>query len=230
MGKTILFVSHDLSSISKYCDRVVLLNKGTKLAEGAPKEMVDMYKKVLVNQLEPSDAEEKEEEIVQEEAKQDTLWKTQLTLNPDIQEYGEMKAEIEDIAVMDDKGKITNILEKGSEFTIKMRVKIHSELNDPIFAVTIKNLQGTEIAGTNTFLEQIDTGNIQPGESRIITFKQRLNLQGGEYLLSFGCTGFEAGEFHVFHRLYDICNLTVVSDKNTVGLYDMESEVRVLKA
>lgn len=40
MGKTILFVSHDLGSISKYCDRVVLLNRGKKLAEGTPKEMV----------------------------------------------------------------------------------------------------------------------------------------------------------------------------------------------
>ena len=39
MGKTILFVSHDLSSISKYCDRVVLLDKGHKRAEGAPKQM-----------------------------------------------------------------------------------------------------------------------------------------------------------------------------------------------
>lgn len=38
MGKTILFVSHDLGSISKYCDRVVLLNRGKKLAEGTPKE------------------------------------------------------------------------------------------------------------------------------------------------------------------------------------------------
>lgn len=48
-GKTILFVSHDLSSISKYCDRVVLLNKGKKLAEGEPKEIVDLYKKILTN-------------------------------------------------------------------------------------------------------------------------------------------------------------------------------------
>ena len=38
-GKTILFVSHDLGSISRYCDRVILLNKGTKLAEGTPKEI-----------------------------------------------------------------------------------------------------------------------------------------------------------------------------------------------
>ena len=50
MGKTILFVSHDLSSISKYCDRVVLLNQGVKLGEGSPKEMIDAYKQVLVGQ------------------------------------------------------------------------------------------------------------------------------------------------------------------------------------
>ena len=50
MGKTILFVSHDLGSIGKYCDRVVLLNKGKKLNEGTPKEMIDIYKKLLVNQ------------------------------------------------------------------------------------------------------------------------------------------------------------------------------------
>ena len=49
-GKTILFVSHDLSSIAKYCDRVVLLNKGVKLEEGSPKQMVDMYKQLLVGQ------------------------------------------------------------------------------------------------------------------------------------------------------------------------------------
>ena len=41
LGKTILFVSHDLSSISKYCDRVVLLNQGEKLGEGTQKEMID---------------------------------------------------------------------------------------------------------------------------------------------------------------------------------------------
>ena len=48
MGKTIVFVSHDLSSVSKYCDRVVLLNQGVKLGEGSPKKMIDAYKQVLV--------------------------------------------------------------------------------------------------------------------------------------------------------------------------------------
>lgn len=245
-GKTILFVSHDLGSISKYCDRVILLNKGTKLAEGRPREMVDMYKKVLVHQLDEAEIEheeteekkeiEEKEEIVENEEieerkesieKKDTdiFWKSRLTLNPDIQEYGEMKAEIMDIAILDHNGNITNSLEKGSIFTIKMKVKMNSDLNDPIFAVTIKNLQGTDVTGTNTFLEGVSTGTIRAGETRIISFEQRLMLQGGEYLLSFGCTGFEAGEFRVYHRLYDFCNLTVVSEKNTVGFFDMDSEV-----
>ena len=45
-GKTILFVSHDLGSVSKYCDRVILLNQGEKLDEGSPKAMVDMYTRI----------------------------------------------------------------------------------------------------------------------------------------------------------------------------------------
>ena len=51
-GKTILFVSHDLSAISKYCDRAVLLNQGVKLGEGSPRDMIDIYKQVLVGQYE----------------------------------------------------------------------------------------------------------------------------------------------------------------------------------
>ncbi|MBO4338038.1 MAG: ABC transporter ATP-binding protein, partial [Lachnospiraceae bacterium] len=57
-GKTILFVSHDLSAISKYCDRVILLNKGVKLSEGNPKDMVNMYKKVMVGQLDTETLED----------------------------------------------------------------------------------------------------------------------------------------------------------------------------
>lgn len=248
MGKTILFVSHDLSSISKYCDRVILLNKGEKLAEGAPREMVDLYKKVLVNQVGENDIldagadgeTEKPEEAPTDcpegtaadaAGKADAAqgaggtWKSGLTLNPEIQEYGEKTAEIADFAILDAEGNITNLLEKGSEFGIRMKIRALGQLHDPIFAFTIKNLQGTDITGTNSFYEGVDVGTLENGDVRTITFTQKMDLQGGDYLLSLGCTGYIAGEFHVFHRLYDVCNLTVVSDKNTVGFYDMNSSV-----
>ena len=54
-----------------------------------------------------------------------------------------------------------------------------------------------------------------------------MSLQGGEYLLSLGVTGYNGDNFEVYHRLYDVMDVTVVSDKDTVGYYDMESEVTV---
>ena len=67
----------------------------------------------------------------------------------------------------------------------------------------------------------------EAGKECIVTFQQKMDLQGGEYLLSFGCTGYKEGEFRVFHRLYDACNVTVISAKNTVGFYDMNSKVTI---
>ena len=60
-----------------------------------------------------------------------------------------------------------------------------------------------------------------------ITFTQKMNLQGGDYLLSLGVTGFNGEVFEVYHRLYDVLSITVVSDKNTVGYYDMNSQITV---
>jgi teichoic acid transport system ATP-binding protein len=54
-----------------------------------------------------------------------------------------------------------------------------------------------------------------------------MSLQGGEYLISLGVTGYNRDEFEVYHRLYDVINVTVVSDKDTVGYYDMDSKVSV---
>ena len=69
--------------------------------------------------------------------------------------------------------------------------------------------------------------SVEPGQVKKVTFTQRMTLQGGEYLLSLGVTGYNKDTFEVYHRLYDALNLTVVSDKNTVGYYDMESRVTV---
>lgn len=219
MGKTILFVSHDLSSISRYCDRVILLNKGVKLEEGSPKQMVDMYKQLLVGQ-DPAKAEEKKEE-------QKESWSQQFQVNPNMLEYGTRLAEIVDFAVLDDKDRCTNTIEKGSSFRIRMKVVFHQDIQEPIMAYTFKDIKGTEITGTNTLFEKKSVEHSQAGDSCTVNFEQEMFLQGGEYLLSFGCTGYKDGEFTVFHRLYDACNITVVSNKNTVGFYDMNSKVEI---
>ena len=225
MGKTILFVSHDLGSISKYCDRVVLLNKGLKIDEGEPKEIVDEYKQILVKQEQKLDVDKPQEVFQQNEDEKE--WKSNLLLNPQVIDYGEKKAEIIDFAVVDNKGKITSNIEKGTEFEIRFKVRFYRTIEEPIFAFTIKDVQGTEITGTNTMYENISSGTVKNGEERIVSFKQRMDLQGKNYVLALGCVGFNDSRFVVYHRLYDVCNINVISEKNTVGFYDMNSRVEI---
>ena len=245
MGKTIVFVSHDLSSISKYCDRVVLLNQGIKLGEGAPKQMIDTYKQVLVGQYTAPESEG--ERLLDDEqlramaakgvdgskmdgaepGKRNVSGATACAENPELLEYGSKKAQITEYYITDEKGTRTATILKGSAFTIHMRVEMTEKIAAPIFAFTIKTVRGTEITGTNTMFEKAFLESVEAGETKEITFTQDMNLQGGEYLLSLGVTGYEEDDFTVYHRLYDVLSVTVISDKDTVGFYDMNSKVVV---
>ncbi|MBD5095950.1 MAG: ABC transporter ATP-binding protein [Lachnospiraceae bacterium] len=230
-GKTILFVSHDMGSIQKYCDRAILLNKGTKLAEGEPKEIVDIYKKVLVNQYDEA-AQESANIHQEDDEKRETLpetdiWKVHFAVNPDCIEYGDKEIEITDYGIFDDGGLYSNCVMNGSYFTVKFKVRFNKKIDDPIFAMTIKDVHGTEIAGTNTMYEKIDINNIEQGMEKEISFRQMSHFRNGEYLISLGCTGYFDGDFVVYHRLYDILSLNVICDKDLVGFFDMGSEIRI---
>ena len=329
-GTTILMVTHDLGSVMKYCDRVVLFHKGEKVGEGLPGQMVDKYKKILAgkdphaeqfmeeqnflgnvdgerrgnagsgganskvcktgadgmgiadtaentesdgigqegvsgagnagttgaedkagktgagtagtteknvgkgiaatagtaNTVDTADiAEPASPEAGQHSQKPTGFMKDHLTLNPSSQQYGNGKAEILDFGVLDKDGRPSNVLLKGEEFSIKERIVFHDDIAAPIFTFTIKDKRGMDLSGTNTLFEGKEIPAVKKGDEYYCTFTQRMNLQGGEYLLSISCTGFEEGEHTVYDRKYDITSITVLSNKNTVGIYDMESEV-----
>ncbi len=232
-GKTILFVSHDLSSISKYCDRAVLLHRGRKLGEGTPKKMIDVYKQVLVGQepvtgsgeenlLNDTMLRAKAKKAVRKDRREETAQPAEEELK-----YGNGAARITGLSLKDEQGRETKAIMKGSTCRITMEVEILRDIDKPIFAFTIKNALGIEITGTNTMVEKAFLSGVKKGDRKTVTFSQRIDLQGGDYLLSFGVTGFEGDDFTVYERRYDALAMTVVSDKNTVGYYDMNSEVTV---
>ena len=257
-GTTILMVTHDMSSVLKYCDRTVLLNNGTKVAEGKPGEMVDLYKKILAGQYDQltemiserersntagalSGAGKPEGEGSGDAAKEDggyasnirehsgELMRDSMTVNPSVNEYGNGRAEIYDFGVLDKDGRLTNLVLKGETFTIKERIRFNGHVEAPIFTYTFRDKKGNDLTGTNTMFENAKVDSADAGDEYEVAFSQRMDLQGGEYLLSMSCTGFEQGELVVYHRLYDILNFTVISNKNTVGVYDMNSVVDVRK-
>ena len=240
-GTTILMVTHDMGSVIKYCDKVILLNKGEFLAEGPAGEMVDLYKKILAGRMDDleadlakrldsnfSDMMELNNDINKTHAKEyNGLMKEKISINPNKTEYGDGRAEIYDLGLLDSKGELTNLLLKGEEFTIREKIRFNANIESPIFTFTIKDKKGTELSGTNTMFEGVPVKPVKPGDEAVVEFKQKMTLQGGEYLLSMSCTGFEDGTHVVYHRLYDVTFITVISNKNTVGVYDMESKVNL---
>ena len=265
-GKTILFVSHDLSSIEKYCDKAILLDHGKNVGEGTPIDIINKFKKLMVGMSledieaqetagnEKSDSEIKDNKsqtggesnndsqskAVKNDQDSDASddsnnsndggrWMDHLEINPNLDEYGDLKAKLIDIGVFDEFGNITTTIMKGSRFTLKSKVEFYEDIESPIFTYTFKTLKGQDITGTNTMFEKTDIGTAHKGDIYVASFTQEMFLQGGEYLLSMSCTGFEEGKLVVHDRKYDVLNISVVSEKNTVGYYDMNSKVEVNK-
>lgn len=228
-GKTILFVTHDMGSVIRYCNRCVLLNAGKKVGEGKPQEMVDLYKRIMVGQW--NENEEKnstiENSIDSTNINVNRLWKEQISTNPDMEVYGDRRAEIIDFGIFSDSGNIGNNVYKGDYYTVKMKVRINDDNLNPIFAFKLRDVKGTELTGTNTMLEDIDTSHCKNGDIVTISFRQKQYLQPGQYLVSLGCTAFEGDQFVVYSRNYNCCVLGVVAQKGTIGIFDSESEVTV---
>ena len=261
-GTTIIMVTHDLGAVIKYCDRVVLLNKGVKVSEGTPHEIIDLYKKILAGKFDDNDinvvankdlnvgassesphvgANNNQTVVANNDlnvgannvlnvgasSASPTDWKSEMNVNKDANIYGDDKAEIIDYGIFDNNDKLSSVIVKGENFSIKEKILIKEKIDSPIFTFTIKDKRGTEITGTNTMFEGVDTGIGEKGKIYEVTFSQNMNLQGGEYLLSMSCTSFSDNQFVVHHRMYDILSITVISNKNTVGVYDMNSKVKV---
>ena len=269
-GKTILFVSHDLSSIERYCDKAILMDHGRNVAEGRPIDIINKYKKIMTGmtvaemeeqenlrkeRIEASDAESKKagaenskseneslvtsdvegdsknESAVTSDVRGDSFkrWRDYLEVNPNLDEYGDGAAKLIDFGLFDEDGNITTTILKGSRFTIRSKVEFKEDVDDPIFTYTFKTVKGQDITGTNTMFEKVSVGKASKGEIYVASFEQEMNLQGGEYLLSMSCTSFVDGELVAHDRLYDVLNISVVSEKNTVGYYDMNSKVQIDK-
>ena len=227
-GKTIIFVTHDMGSVLRYCDEVMVLHKGEKVGIGSPHDMVDLYKKILANQYVAEKDnhlnEPKEEAKVAPKAA--TNWKAHMALNPKPIEYGEKKIEIIDFGIFDHKGQLSNTVIKGEVFDFKVAFTFHEDAEEIISTLTIKNTKGEALCGTNTFLENVSISG-KAGEIKEVSFRQKCTLQPGQYLISTSITKYVGDEVYVFHRLYDLVSLDVIGTKSTVGFFDPESKIEV---
>ena len=182
-GKTILFVTHNISDVLRNCTRTIIIDSGRKIFDGSVKDGVERYKKIIVG-LDPEESKEEQitdeqllaknkniqenmkkvEEIIklkQELGRTDKAneeWKKHFTQNPNIVNYGNGKAEVVDYGIFDENGNYSLAIENDKEITLKSKILFKEDVKDPIFTMTLKDFKGLEICGTNTLIEKVVTG------------------------------------------------------------------------
>ncbi len=179
-GKTIIFVTHNVSDVMANCNRVIILENGKKTFDGSVKDGVNRYKKIIVGINPDEDKKEEKKESLKSnkgEIKFDgELWKEKFNQNPNMIEYGNDEAEVFDYGVFDKEGNPVSIFDNGDEITFKSRVKFNTKVKEPIFTLTIKDFSGKDVTGTNSNIEKIATGTFEKGDIAVAEFKQKLPI------------------------------------------------------
>ena len=238
-GKTIIFVTHNINDVLTNCNRAIILENGRKTFDGTVKDGVNRYKKIIVG-IDPDEAEKKEKQKQEARKKarensenineENVFWKDQMNQNPNMIEYGTEEAEVIDYGVFDSEGNLVTTFDNGDEITFKSKVKFFTDVKDPIFTMTIKDFTGKDIAGTNSNIEKVITGNFEKDDVVVAEFRQKVPVAEGKYTLSFSCTRFNLnGELEALSRKYDALLIEIITSKNTVGIVRLDSDINVYK-
>lgn len=223
-GRTILFVTHALDSVLRYCTRGIVIDAGNLVFDDEPKLAVDAFKKVLSNDF--YETTESQEEAISLAEKNSTL-KSFFESPQALDKYGNGKANIIDYGILNSKERPSDMIDYNSEFKIIMKVKFFETIIEPIFAFTLKDSKGLEITGTNSNMKYVTTSTYEENQIVTVSFTQKANLQLGSYALSLGCVNLNEKGVEVYSRIYDAILFTVIGSAQMVGFFDLESEIHV---
>lgn len=230
-GVTILLVTHDLSAVLQFCDKAIFLVDGAKFDEGGPREIIDVFKKYLSNKSIEEVPTNLEEDNIDNKITNTFVgkWKDEYSINDSLIEYGDKQLEIIDFKITNKDDEITSVVKNYEEINIVIKIKANNKVENPILAFSIKDIKGNELAGMNTMIKGFDTGVFNVGDVKEIDFVQKIPLRIGKYTLSLGCTKFIGDELHIFHRLYDVIVMDVISNSDTAGIIHVDSIMKMKK-
>ncbi len=142
-GGSLLLVSHDLNSIARLCEESILLHKGQVLKSGKTVNIINHYSKLIAeNQHEKKLSKGKKTKMNQIE---NSVVKSTDEIEP-ISYGGEIGA----IKAIRFNNSENQIIRSGEKFSVSFKAISYQEIEEPIFAIRIRDCYGQEIYGTNT--------------------------------------------------------------------------------
>ena len=235
-GITIIIVTHDLSTIEKFCDRAIWLNDGLIVKEGRSPEVVDAYFNFMnQKRIEAEKSEEAPQETAPETGnapQQPENVPEEAHDEPDnggidysANRFGLKYIEITKARMIGTSGKDGRIFSTGDKVTIEIDYKINKPLDEYIFGFGFYTLEGECLYGNNTQLDRM-TVKTDKTIGTVAVDVMGLPLLAGKYVLNVAVVD-NNGTPMDFYRNY--CDFEVVSDDRSTGYFSIEHKWRIAK-
>ena len=188
-GKTIVLVTHDLSSVEKICDECVWLDQGRVVDQGLPQRVLDGYRLFMENEQaaqlagmhhaasvppaapEPPPSSETAAAAVAIAAAAESTAAAEAApspATPDDKRWGNRKATVESLVLVGEDGLERHRFSADEPVTAVIRYALHEPLDDLVFGFAVWTRDRIRCYGTNTHLDDLDvTGLPREGEVRI---------------------------------------------------------------
>jgi lipopolysaccharide transport system ATP-binding protein len=205
-GGTVLVTSHEEEVIRRLCDEVWWLHGGRLNGRGDPEEMLGAYRKHVAERV---------------RAWGETV---QAPVAPKMRR-GDGRAEIVRVETIGESGKPTMVWRSGERAVVKVAVRFHEPVTDPVVGIMVRTRIGLNVYGTNTELEQLKLGPVHPGTTLELAFAFWCELCPQEYTLTVASHDPD-GVWHDW--LEDAVAFSVSADRYTAGVANLRAQVSLL--
>lgn len=248
-GTSILFVSHATEQIITHCDKAILLNDGSIVDNGAPKDIVNKYLDLLFGKSSSANAKRSKEdnhlksaskiekdqterfnvsqEIEPVVALEENGFEKRNNYNSNEFRWGDRAAEIQDFSLVQGENLYPFSVSGNGSIKLKFLVKFNLTIFRPIFGFAVKTKEGVTIYNTNTNILEIPFIEVgEEGKSHIVNIEMPMRLFQGDYFISIGLASYDtSGEVVPHDRRYDSIHITVEPTPEFLGLVNLEASI-----
>jgi ABC-type polysaccharide/polyol phosphate transport system ATPase subunit len=204
-GRTILFVTHDMGAIERFCDRAMLLDKGRVVAIGDPGDVAHRYNALNFGRT----VHELSENRTDEERRSD---------------YRD--ADIADAWFEDADGNRIASIAHREAIAVGVLVRFNAALDDPSFGVTIRNNAGATVFATTTEWAYGPSGNFAAGETATIRVRLENWFTPASYTITPSIARAGMGSDTIDLRA-DLASIVIHGGRFTTGVVDLPHEFTI---
>ena len=204
-SRTVIYVTHDLATVERFCDRALLLDRGEVVALGEPTEVIKVYRRRNLEEEQTAGLRPTSEEPVRR--------------------WGDGAAEILEAWFETAEGTRQRVLMQGTTVAFKTRIRFHRAMDDPVFGVIVKNERGDHVLVTNTLFDELRTGRFEPGDEVVYSTTFELLFADGLHVASPAVAYQDAQRFADWEE--DAVSMIVRGDRSSGGIVDLPHDTEI---